>query len=367
MVRDDQIAMASYPVGEVMDVRSITPEVSNETSRLASMQPGIVESIRLEEDGSVSGSFTVAFRNPVTNPYQLSIVPASDDSRWRFKPDHVHAVLDPGASRNFTFEVERDAGGLDPGFRWPGLDVNIDYLAAGRRFSIPGRHHPLPVESSFPSPEAADPNLALELDGAHACLKVPSTSIELADGPLTLEAWFKGDRYDGRRGLVTKTEGSEFGLFVSDGHPSFWLHLDGAYASLEPMDAPLVEGRWHHLAGVYDGREIRLYLDGRRIAASAAAGTRTRNHEPMVIGGDVGGGGAANSFFIGAIDEVRLSDTARYAGARFDPKQRHASDGNTVLLFNMDASHGPWMPDASGRKGHAVLEGDPRLAPHEIP
>ena len=367
MVRDNQIAMASYPVGEVMDVRSITPEVSKETSRLASMQPGMVESIRLNEDGSVSGSCTVSFQNPVSNPIELSIVPASDDSRWRFSPDHLHVTMEPGTTRTFSFEVARDAGGIDPGFRWPGLDVNIEYLAVGRRFSIPGRHHPLPVESSLPSPEAADPNLALELDGVHACLKVPSTSIELADGSMTLEAWFKGDRYDGRRGLVTKTEGSEYGLFVSEGHPSFWIHLDGAYASLEPMDTPLVEGKWHHLAGVYDGEEIRLYLDGIQIAASPASGTRTRNHEPLVIGGDVGAGGAANSFFIGAIDEVRLSNSARYDGPRILPKQRHASDKETVLLFNMDAMHGPWMPDASGRQGHAVLEGAPRLAPHQVP
>ncbi len=366
-VRDNQIAMASYPVGEVMDVRAITPEVSNETSRLASLQPGMVESIRLNQDGSARGSFTVAFRNPVTNPYELSIVPASDDSRWRFNPDHVHATLEPGATRNFTFEVARDAGSLDGGFRWPGLDVGMEYLANGRRFSIPVRHHPLPVESSLPAPEPADPNLALELDGIDACMKVPSTSMELADGPLTLEAWFKGEQYDGRRGLVTKTEGSEYGLFVSDGHPSFWLHLDGAYASVEPMDAPLVEGRWHHLAGVYDGREIRLYLDGRRIASSPASGSRTRNHLPIVIGGDVGAGGAANSFFSGAIDAVRLSDSARYSGDRFTPGQRHAADVNTVLLFNMDAMHGPWMPDASGREGHAVLEGDPRLEPHRLP
>lgn len=365
MVRDNQVAMASYPVGEVMDVRSITQNVSREASRLASMQPGIVDSIRLNEDGSVTDSFTVAIQNPVSNPFELSIVPASDDSRWRFSPDHVHAVVEPGTTRSFTFDVARDPGGIDPGFRWPGLDVSMEYLAGGRRFSIPVHHHPMPVESSLPSPPAADPNLAFELDGQGECLKVPSTSIDLPDGPMTLEAWFRGDHLDGRRGLVTKTEGSEYGLFVSDGHPSFWIHLDGAYASLEPMDVPLVPGQWHHIAGVHDGREIRLYLDGHQVGVAPASGIRTRNHEPLIIGGDVGAGGAANSFFAGVIDEVRLSSSARYSGSRFRVARRHAADEDTVLLFNMDATWGPWVPDASGNEGHAVLEGEPRLAPHQ--
>ena len=41
--------------------------------------------------------------------------------------------------------------------------------------------------------------------------------VQLPQGPFTLEAWVNGDAYGGRRGLVNKTEQSEYGLFARDG------------------------------------------------------------------------------------------------------------------------------------------------------
>ena len=360
-VRDDQIAMAAFPVGEVMDVRSITGEVSDETRRLAGAAPVFDDPVEFDMKSGIEDTFTLQLHNPVSRPVEVTVLPHSDDSRWTFRPEHVHRTLKPGERVDIPFKVWMPAGCLDAAWRSPHLSVQYDYLAESSRFHVPPVQHPIPLVVSFDDVQRAEPDLALELDGVDDHLRVPSTRIELPDGPLTLETWFRGDAFAGRRGLVTKTEASEYGFFVSDGMPSFSLHLNGAYVELADADTKLEPGRWHHLAGVFDGSEARMYLDGRELVRVPASGLRTRNQLPLVIGGDVGSGGQGTSFFQGAIDEVRLSSAARY-GADFTPAARHAHDDDTVLLLHMDARRGPWIAGDAGRGIHPSVQSDPQLA-----
>ena len=73
---------------------------------------------------------------------------------------------------------------------------------------------------------AADEERALRLDGRddHAMLR--SAQVHVPDGPVTLEAWVRFDRVTGRIGVATKTENSEFGIFVEERLPSFIIHLE---------------------------------------------------------------------------------------------------------------------------------------------
>lgn len=41
---------------------------------------------------------------------------------------------------------------------------------------------------------------------------------------------------------------------------------------------------WHHIAGVYDGEEMKLYMDGEQVAAQNAAGNLQRSRHPVNIG-----------------------------------------------------------------------------------
>ena len=69
---------------------------------------------------------------------------------------------------------------------------------------------------------------------------------------------------------------------------------------------PLAPGR-HHLAGVYDGQEIRLYVDGACVARRSAAGKIQNSAAPVVIGRIENGLGE----FRGTIEQVRLANVAR--------------------------------------------------------
>jgi hypothetical protein len=360
-VRDDGIDVVSFPVGSADDPRSITREVSDETSWLARhLKPEIKGDLAPDAEGSVRGVVTVKIRNPVKRPVEFTLTPLSEDFFWSFSK-HWHGVLEPGAEQSIEINASRPRAGLDAGFRFPEIEVAADYLCESARFSVPSKRFNLPLRpGQWETPPAPRLERVIALDGQSAA-SVNSKDLELGQGAFTLEAWVNGSTYGGRRGLVTKTEQSEYGLFASDGVPSFIVFLDGAYRTAAPGEPILIPGQWHHVAGVYDGAEIRLYVDGSLAGRATATGERKQNALPLMIGADVGGNGDLVDPHSGSMDEVRLSRGARYADEQFTPQRRHTSDEDTLLLLHADAAMGPWLHDSSSQGAHPTIRGAARV------
>ena len=70
---------------------------------------------------------------------------------------------------------------------------------------------------------------------------------------------------------------------------------------------PCLDGAWHHAAATFDGRLMRVYLDGKEIAALERSGTisATAGGAPGCIGSSNGG-----ECFQGNIDELRIYEDA---------------------------------------------------------
>ena len=363
-VRKEGISLAALPVGVVIDPRAITGEISLAAQAIAkSFQPVVVKAPRLGADLACSGTYELLLENPCDRPLELTLEPRAKDPRWSYFPDHVHLRLEARQKQSVGFEVQREAG-LDRWFDLPVLGVSIDYLAEGARITMPERIEAFAIGAPARIPDAVD-DRALVLDGKRQAVRLDDKTLELPDGPFTAEGFLQADDLTGRRGFLNKTEQSEFGLFVSDGKPSFVVYLGDRYASATAKEPLLEKGRWHHLAGVFDGQEVRLYVDGNRVAATPGKGERKRNALPLFVGADVDKAGKPTSFFAGRIDEVRVSKSARYAGASFTPSRRFDPDGDTVVLLHCDREFGPWLPDASGQGRHGMRVGGVVCAPKD--
>ena len=360
-VREAGIDVVSFPVGSAEDPRAITREVSEETAWLAGhLRPEISGDLAPDGEGSVRGAVSVKIRNPVKRPVEFTLTPLSDDFFWSFS-DHWHGVLEPGAEQSVEIIASRPRAGLNAGFRFPEVEVAAEYLTESARFPVPSRRFNMPLSpGEWESPPVPRLERVIALNG-EAAASVSSDAVELGQGAFTLEAWVNGSTYGGRRGLVTKTEQSEYGIFGSDGVPSFMVFLDGAYRTATPGEPILNPGQWHHVAGVYDGAEVRLYVDGSLSGRATATGARKHNSLPLMIGADVNGNGKRIDPHSGSIDEVRLSKGARYTGEEFSPSRRHTSDEDTLLLLHADAAMGPWLHDSSGHGAHPTLLGDARV------
>jgi Tol biopolymer transport system component len=85
---------------------------------------------------------------------------------------------------------------------------------------------------------------------------------------------------------------------------SLGLNIDGYLeCDAEIKPAQVVDGQWHHCAGTYDGRFMRVYLDGREAGSLERAGKlQVQNDQVAFIGSSSGDG----EFFQGSLDDLRI-------------------------------------------------------------
>ena len=149
---------------------------------------------------------------------------------------------------------------------------------------------------------------ALSLSGNHL-LRV-SEQIPLAHAAgISLSAWTKPTELGSYREIFRKEDGNDRVLFSfqNDGTIlSLGLNI-GGYVECDAKISPerVLDGRWHHCAATFDGRWMRVYLDGDEI------GSLQRPGEVCAGGSAHGCIGSSNGgeCFQGSLDDLRI-----YAG-----------------------------------------------------
>ena len=270
----------------------------------------------------------------------------------------------PGQEKRFSFTWVRVKEGLKDAVPPPVMTLDIDYIEENLRTPLPARKFPLPLALKDVPPETfapAEPGVALHLTRERAGVRVESTSFDLPDGPFTLECWVRPEVEQPTAGLVAKTQSSDYGLLVEKNIVSFLAYLGDRYVAAT-APAPLPLNQWTHVAGVYDGRQVLLFLNGRKSDDSIGQGFRQRNNLPLYLGADPDHQGQPTRAFAGWVDEVRLSKSARYS-ADFAPARRHETDEQTVLLFHLDRLLAGFHPDHSPSQAHSRSSGPVDLAP----
>lgn len=360
-VRQDGYSVVAYPVGAALDPKGITAEVSRASETLArELSPRFEQTPQLVE-GRLSGEWRAVWTNPTEYAVELDLHLDPRDWRWDVVPTHTQVTLAPGEQVAASWKASRSLEDFWDGLRLPRLTVAANMLAEDARWALVDREVTLPVElplnSELPLTQLDDRALHLTEPGQH--VRVASEAAQVERGPFTLEVRFKADKFTDRQGLAAKTENSAYGLFVSGGQPSFSVHVGGGYTTVSGEDRVALEsGRWHHLAGVYDGTQLSLYLDGELIDREAATGPVTPNSLPLIIGGDVNGSAQAVSTFLGEIDYVHLAmhaDPSRFGHA---DGRAPVPDEDSRLLFNLNEPGGVFAIE-SIQGAHGLRQGEP--------
>ncbi len=149
---------------------------------------------------------------------------------------------------------------------------------------------------------------AIKLDGAVSMVCADNPIFHLEDA-ITIEAWCSMDNYDVFYApILFKDPGFVINVSSEPGKP--WPYCYLSIADANAVVGPQIEPSpgWHHYAAVYDGAEVRFYIDGEVAGEAPAEGKLTVGTSPLYIGGRTGA--TPDRHVVGLMDEVRISDVA---------------------------------------------------------
>jgi len=212
------------------------------------------------------------------------------------------------------------------------------------------------TEASCPLPGAA-----LRFNGSSDYIKVPnSSSLQITD-VISLAAWIKADAFGTGSDVdvIVRKGGSNpnnYQLAIADGVAT--LFLDDSDTGGFRGDTLLETNRWYHIAATWDGKEVRIFVDGIQDHAtpftySGTLGTDTRE---LFIGGhsgtDVVDRVVNPDRFDGLLDDVRVYHQA------LSPAQIAELYGLLGYWRFDEASPATQAADSSGHGHDADLFGD---------
>ncbi|MDA0812901.1 MAG: LamG domain-containing protein [Verrucomicrobia bacterium] len=165
------------------------------------------------------------------------------------------------------------------------------------------------------------------LDGTTVCAWI-KTSVESKGKQTVFRIEDGGDRRFMAIGGANNIWGLWFGLGIDGKYTEIW-------AACEP--AKLADGQWHHVAGTFDGRHLRLYIDGKKLSEREQPGNLAPGRPtPASIGAYNG----RHEPFHGGIDDMRV-----YTGTLTDEQVAELAEGKAEPV--PEAIVGHWKLDGN--------------------
>lgn len=131
---------------------------------------------------------------------------------------------------------------------------------------------------------------------------------------LTVACWIKVNAFDRQWQTIVCKGDTAWRIQRTDNGTGIHFACNGLtsqdgwdWGSLVDGDTPVNDGKWHHVAGVYDGRKMSLYIDGTLDASKKASGTIAGNKYHVRIGDNEEKPGRD---WNGMIDDVRIYNCA---------------------------------------------------------
>ena len=219
-------------------------------------------------------------------PYELETriaqVPESQDSRPSFMDEYV-ATTGNGAGGLDEFwekiyKYPRLTGGAIWDWMSPGITEKIRLLKDESpnqiNSSIKGRA--ILVAGKF--------GKAIELNGHDQWVETyRDPSLDITGSKLTLSLWVYPNKWNGNGTYLVKGD-YQYGIVQKDeSNLEFYLTDRQKLAIIGALPQGWT-GNWHHIAGICDGKEMSLYIDGKKVANRPFTGNITNKPFPVSLG-----------------------------------------------------------------------------------
>jgi hypothetical protein len=189
-------------------------------------------------------------------------------------------------------------------------------------------------------------------DGTGDYLRV-EPKIEVASSNFTMEAWIRTSD-NAQRIILAKfsaaySAGFDWTFFQSSTGKLIFQWWDGGFKAVTGATT-LSLNTWIHVAAVRNGSTLTLYVNGVADATGTATDIRTGTAEVWV--GAYSEGSGVLSSWNGNLDEIRISNSARYTANFTAPTQPFVNDANTLLLIHANGTNAStYFEDDNGQRG----------------
>ena len=200
---------------------------------------------------------------------------------------------------------------------------------------------------------------ALDFDGSNDYVNMGNV-LNLTSS-ISIETWIKTDGLGSRQTILGKgytSSGEPYYQYHvevrSGGEVYFPLSLGGTRQSAET--SATLASQWHHIACVYNGSVIKVYIDGEEEASSNASGSISTYSSSFYIGAYSGASGGIGPFE-GQIDEVRIWSDARTVTEIRDNmhKELAGDESGLVAYYKMSDGTGTSLTDNSSNSNTGTL------------
>ena len=159
-----------------------------------------------------------------------------------------------------------------------------------------------------PGALTGDTNRSSLFDGVNDHVTVPHAStLNLGDGPLTLEAWIKRSNTSDGSIIEKGSSGGAYEIWISGNRLT--LRSPGV-ADIVQSTTTIADTNWHHVVGTKDGATSRLYIDGVDRTGTVTNQTMVNHTFPLELSG--------GPRFAGQLDEAAIYSSALSAATVLD-------------------------------------------------
>ncbi len=217
-----------------------------------------------------------------------------------------------------------------------------------------------------PAPNEPTTPHAIRFNGETSYVAAPTLTLDPSQS-VTLEVICRIDRLK-LANLISCLGPDWMALFLShDGNWGVAKQVGSESQLIATLDRTQTGPRYH-VAGIWDGRELQLFVNGQPVETAPMGYEMPDTTGGLYIGGvrpDLLPQGENNRFFAGRIEAVRISRGLRYTAA-FPPPTRLESEAETLALYQFDEGKGQITHDDSGN-GHDATLFDAEWVPESMP
>ena len=199
--------------------------------------------------------------------------------------------------------------------------------------------------------------IALDFDGVDDYVDCGTniTSALVGTHNVTAEAWV---RLTGNSGLPTiignyaNGNNMQFLLRIDGNKPTFWIGLGGGdWHNISGLN-DLILNKWTHIAGTWDGSEIKIYVNGILENSAELSGSFATNSYSVRIGWNY-----QNEIWQGQIDEVRIWNTTRTESQIREcmMKQLAGNEAGLLAYYNLNETSGTTAHDLTSNHNDGTL------------